>query len=93
VTILLAMKNAAGVMASLIADDDVEDVPYQLADHPDQIVRLRFRVVTPGQPPREEDFGPEGKANRTEILDLIDGLCDLLTSQGFAGEEKHEIVQ
>jgi hypothetical protein len=80
---LLSMVNSGGVRASLIATAGDDPTTAQ----------LRFRVVAPGLPPREEAFGPEGKTNGTEILDLIDGLRTLLETQGFteAKEEQHGV--
>jgi hypothetical protein len=84
--LLLAMKNSAGVAATLIATEGDDPTSVQLV----------FRVVAPGQPPRDEPFGPERKANATEILDLIDGLRAMLAARGFISdveEEKHGVIQ
>ena len=78
---LLTMSNRGGVVASLIATDDVDPA----------IVDLTFRVAAPGQAPREELFGPEGTHHVTEILDLMDGLRTLLEQQGFPEQEKSHV--
>jgi hypothetical protein len=79
-TTLLQMHNPGGVVASLLALPDPGD---------ETIVHLTFSLAVPGRAPRETPFGPEGKANATEILDLVEGLRTMLSGQGFTTEEPH----
>ena len=79
------MTNAAGVVASLLSEDD--------ANNP-AIVQLTFRVAAPDRPPRDAPFGGEPKQrDEPEIIDLVDGLREMLEKQGFthAGESTHAV--
>jgi hypothetical protein len=75
------MKNAAGVVATLIAEPDAVI---------QSLVNLFFRVQPPDGPMVEEPFGPEGIRHETEILDLVEGLKTSMVTKGFTEDNVSE---